>query len=62
MFSENLVRLQKASGLTWYRIAVDSGVDHNLLWRYRNGKAKPRVENLIKLSEVLKCSVDELVK
>ncbi|MBR2389001.1 MAG: helix-turn-helix transcriptional regulator [Clostridia bacterium] len=48
--------------LTQSDLALMVGVDRSTVAKWELGIAFPRVEVLLKLSEVFKCTVDELLK
>ena len=54
--------LRKKCGLTQEKLAVALGVDRSTITCWETGRSKPRTEVLLKLSNVLGCTVDELLK
>lgn len=49
-------------GLTQAELAKEMGVDQSAVCLWETGKTLPRAKLLPKLAEILKCSVDDLVK
>jgi transcriptional regulator with XRE-family HTH domain len=58
----NIQRLIEAKGWTIYRLSKESGVTVSSLYNIGKKKQGPYAETLVKLSNALDCSVDELVK
>ena len=48
--------------LTQFDLATKVGVDRSTVAKWELGVAFPRVEVLLKLSEIFSCTVDELLK
>ena len=48
--------------LSQRELARKIGVEQNTVSQWENGKRQPSVENLVNLSAVLNCTVDELLK
>ena len=59
---ENLRRLRKAKGLTMKELGEMVDVSESMIQMVETGKRKPSFELLLKLGEVLGCSVDDLVR
>ncbi|WP_339194685.1 helix-turn-helix transcriptional regulator [Paenibacillus sp. FSL P4-0176] len=59
---ENMQRLIGAKGWTVYRLSKESGVAVSALYSIGKKRQGPYVETLIKLSNALGCTVDDLVK
>ena len=59
---ENLRRLRKAKGLTMKELGEKVEVTESMIQMLETGKRKPSFELLLKLGEVLDCSVDDLVR
>ena len=51
-----------SNGYTQEELAKELKVDRSTVAKWENGKALPRTEMLIKLSELFHCTIDELVK
>ena len=49
-------------GLTQEDLAREMNVSQASVAMWETGKAKPTADNLIKLAEVLECSVDDLLR
>ena len=58
----NLRRIRKQERLTMKHLADLSGVSESAIGMYETGKRKPSFEVLLRLSEALGCTVDELVR
>ncbi len=48
--------------MTGYRLAKITGIGHDSMSHYRNGKVMPKTPNLIKIAKALNITVDELLK
>lgn len=66
MFSTNLTKLREAKGLTRGELGRMLGFPNptarQVLHRWESGEYEPKLTNLIKLSEALDCTLDDLVK
>ncbi len=60
-FAENFVRILEEKNISRYRLSKDIGIPAPSLQRYVNGEGEPTLGNLIKISEYLSVSMDELV-
>lgn len=58
----NLKKIRQAANMTQTVLANKIGVTQASVAMWENGEAKPTADNLIKLSEVLFCTVDELLR
>lgn len=54
-------KLRKAAGLRQYELANRMGVKQASVSAWESGKAMPSAENLLKLADILDCSVDALL-
>jgi transcriptional regulator with XRE-family HTH domain len=62
MFLKNLAEFRKQKGWSQERLAKESGISYNTLIKLeRNGIKNPKIETVIKLTDALKVSLDELV-
>lgn len=57
----NLKEIRENRNLTQVRVSIDIEVSQELISQYEIGKAKPNIENLIKLAEYFNCSTDYLL-
>ena len=57
-----LKKKRKALGLTQVEMAKTLGITQTAYGNYELGKRNPKPEMLCKMSQVLKCTVDELLK
>ena len=58
---KELRRLREEKGLTQEQLANILGVNRTTVTLWEAGINKPRADMLIKLSEILKCSTDDLL-
>lgn len=54
-------RLREAAGLRQYELAERMGVKQASVSAWESGQAMPSAANLLKLADVLDCTVDELL-
>jgi transcriptional regulator with XRE-family HTH domain len=59
---EKLKALRRARNLTQDELGKILGVDRSTVSQWERGENKPRVDVLIKLASVFKCSVDALLR
>ena len=59
--AEILKQHREERGLTPYELAKAIGVNHQNIYRWESGKAKPSLEMCIKLADYFGVSLDELV-
>ena len=59
--SENIKYLRKKNNYTQEQFAELIGIKRSLVGAYEEGRADPRLNNLLKMSEVFKVSVDTLL-
>ena len=59
---QNLIILRKSKKLLQTDLAKAIGVGANTISQYENGKRSPNIATLKKISSVLGCSVDDLIK
>jgi transcriptional regulator with XRE-family HTH domain len=62
IISENIKHLRKQMGYTQEQFAEMIEIKRSLLGAYEEGRADPRLNNLIKMSEVFNFPVDDLIK
>lgn len=63
MHLKNLVKIRKQKGWSQEKLAVESEVSYNTIIKIERGGIKnPKIETVIKLSNALCVSIDELVK
>jgi len=60
--SENIKFLRKEAGYTQQTFADDLGIKRSLVGAYEEGRADPRISNLIKISELFGVHIDDLVE
>ena len=58
---EKLIRLRRDNGLSQLKIAEELGVSRQAVSRWEVGAALPSTENLKRLAELYKVSIDELL-
>lgn len=61
-FAKQLVTLRKARGLTQQDLADLLDVQPRLVGRWEQGQGKPQFDYLLKLSDVLEVSLDQLLR
>lgn len=61
-FSKKLAKLRRAHNYTQERFATLLDVSRQSVSRWENGTAFPETEKLIRISEMLDCSIDYLLK
>ncbi len=59
--SENIKFLRKREGLTQEQMAERLKIKRSLLGAYEEGRADPRINNLVKFSEIFHMSIDRLI-
>jgi len=63
MYLKNLARIRKEKGFTQEGLARKADISYNTLIKIENGGIKnPKIETVIKLSNALGISIDELVE
>lgn len=62
MLFENIKRIRKARNLTQDEVAEACGVDRATISKWETGEFSPRVDKLVKLANILGCTVDELLE
>ncbi len=60
--SENIKFLRKQQGITQQEFADRIGIKRSLVGAYEEGRADPRISNLIKMSELFEVSIDDIVE
>ena len=55
-----LKELREARGLTRYRVAKDAGLDWGQLVEVEEGRSGMRIDNAVRVADVLGVSLDEL--
>lgn len=61
LISDNLKYLRKKISLTQEQMAQQIGIKRSLLGAYEEGRADPRISNLLKFAEIFSLSVDQLI-
>ena len=61
IFSKNLRELMKENNINQKDLAYETGIDQSRISRYMAGKSMPSFFTVVKLSEVLFCSLDDFV-
>lgn len=60
-FKENLLVLRKRKGFTQKQLGKRLGIGDVQLSKYERGLSSPGMSMLVKMSDVLNCTLDELV-
>ncbi len=61
-FSQKLARLRKSKGWSQEKLAAYVGVSRQAVAKWESGQGYPDVENLVLISDLLKISLDKLIK
>ncbi len=61
-FGKNLQKIRKAKGLSQEELAERMEVSRQAISKWESGAARPELEKVNELSEILYCSTDELLK
>lgn len=61
-FGTNLRDYRKANGLTQKELGARIGVTSQAVTKWENGSRLPRMNDVLKICEVLGCTPDDLVK
>lgn len=61
MFKEKFIELLQSKKIKPYHVAKATGISPGLMSEYKNGIKTPTIENLIKISNYLDCSIDYLL-
>lgn len=62
LFAEQLKKLRQEKNISQEELAQELFISRQAISKWENGDATPDLENLVKLSEILKVNLDELVK
>ena len=62
VIATNIKTLRKKAGLTQGALAEKMGIKRSLIGAYEEGRAEPRINNMIKLAEVFNTPIDALVQ
>ena len=62
LFAEQLKKLRQEKNISQDELAQELFISRQAISKWENGDATPDLENLVKLSEILKVGLDELVK
>ena len=57
----NIREMRKRAGLTQVEVAKVLEISIDTLWRWETGAGEPRLSNMLKMSELFGCTVDELI-
>ena len=60
MISIKLNHFLEQKGITAYRLAIDTGISHAAISRYRSGKRTPRPTEMRKIAKALDVKVSQL--
>lgn len=61
-YKNNIRKIRRDRDITQVELSKKTGISQVAISNYETGNQKPGLDNLIKLSEALKCTIDELVK
>ena len=62
MFSRGLRKLRSDKEITQAELAKKTGVTQAAISRYEDGSAMPSLDVAVRIAEVLRCSLDELLE
>lgn len=57
----SFAKMRKKRGYSQESVAAAIGVERSTIAKWETGIAKPRIDNLLALSELYKCGVNELL-
>lgn len=57
----NIREMRKRAGLTQVEVAKVLEISIDTLWRWETGAGEPRLSDMLKMSELFGCTVDELI-
>lgn len=60
-FSQRLKELRIECGLTQVQLSEKVGCNQSMIARWESGECEPTLSSLVKLSEILNCTIDYLV-
>ena len=52
---------RKKAGLTQVELGEMLGVSAQTVWRWENGSRQPDIETAVRIANILKCTLDELI-
>jgi len=62
MYLKNLAKIRKEKGLTQERLAREASISYHTIVKLENGGIKdPKASTLVKLSQALQVSINELI-
>lgn len=61
-FSKNLSQLMKEENITQEELANEIGISREMISRYVTGQCIPSFLTVVKMTDVLFCSLDDFVK
>lgn len=61
MFKTIFVDYLQKHSISAYKLAKETGISQGLISDYKNGAKKPTIDNLIKIADYFKCSIDFLL-
>lgn len=61
LISENIKFLRKKKGMTQEDLASELGIKRSLVGAYEEGRADPRIDNLVKIATLFEVPIDRLI-
>lgn len=61
MFNLIFVKYLQERNISAYKLSKETGISQGLISDYKNGVKKPTTENLVKIADFFKCSIDSLL-
>ena len=62
LFAEALYKIRKSRGITQTEMSEALGISQQAYYAYEKGKSEPSLENLVRISFILNCSIDLLLQ
>lgn len=62
VFCENFKKLRICRGLTIEMLSEKTGLSKTILYNYQEGKYRPTIKNLKRLTDVLECEIKDFYK
>ncbi len=60
-FSERIAKIPGENGMTAYRFCRELGIQDSAYFAWKRGVRTPNVDNIVKMAETLKCSIDYIL-
>lgn len=60
--TNNIKEIRQKKNISAYQLSKELGISKSAVSQWENNKTVPSLENLIKISQILNVSIDELIK